>query len=241
MTKVLIVDDDIDHAESIGDVLEMRGHETQIATSGEEGLARFTGEEFDFVLLDVKLPGINGVDTFLQMKKARPLARVMMMTGYSVGELVAQAMEGGALGVLHKPFSAAQVLDMLSQLPAAGKLLLTDDDPDFVAAMVPMLEAAGYEVEVAASGAEALKRVESGGISCLLLDLHLPDISGAELQARLAASGQDVPIIVVTGGREEAEGNSRLRSETSAMLFKPFEPNALLNAIGSAVSPKRAD
>src|SRR5260370_22214654 len=84
MTRVLVVDDDCDHAESLGDVIELRGHAAQLAYSGEEAIEYFRAGDFDFVLLDVKLPGINGVDTFLEMKKIRPTAQVMMMTGYSV-------------------------------------------------------------------------------------------------------------------------------------------------------------
>jgi len=102
MTRVLVVDDDCDHAESLADVIEMRGHEARVANSGEEALDMFRNDDFDFVLLDVKLPGINGVETFLEMRKIRPTAQVMLMTGYSVEQLVAQAIEGGALGVLHK-------------------------------------------------------------------------------------------------------------------------------------------
>ena len=65
MSHVLIVDDDVDHAESLADVIDMRGHTTALAASGEEALAHFHAGEFDFVLLDIKLPGINGVETFL--------------------------------------------------------------------------------------------------------------------------------------------------------------------------------
>ena len=109
MTRVLIVDDDCDHAESLADVIEMRGHTAQLAFSGEEAIDHFRASDFDFVLLDVKLPGINGVDTFLELKQIRPTAQVMMMTGYSVEQLVTRAIEGGALGVLHKPFAATEV------------------------------------------------------------------------------------------------------------------------------------
>ncbi|MGH7093684.1 MAG: response regulator, partial [Stellaceae bacterium] len=59
--RVLIVDDDVDHAESLADVLEMRGHPVELAHSGEEAIECFKAAEFDLVLLDVKLPGINGV------------------------------------------------------------------------------------------------------------------------------------------------------------------------------------
>jgi len=240
MTCVLIVDDDIDHAESLADVMELRGHAAQLAASGEEALDHFRATNFDFVLLDVKLPGINGVDTFLEMKKVRPAAQVMMMTGYSVEQLVAQAIEGGALGVLHKPFAATQVLELLSTVKQRGRVLIADGDAEFVGSIVPILERAGYGVEVATTGAEVLEKMISAHVDCLLLNLRLPVLSGAELYARLVEAGRTVPTVLMTGGREDAEHDARLRSQTCGMLFKPFDPNALLTAIGSAVSLSRA-
>ncbi len=236
MTRVLIVDDDRDHAESLADVIEMRGHTIQLAYSGEEAIEYFRTVVFDFVLLDVKLPGINGVDTFLEFKKIWPTAQVMMMTGFSVEQLVARAIEGGALGVLHKPFAATEVLELLSNVKQRGRVLVVDDDPDFVDTIVPILEAAGYAVNIAGTGGEALEMMTQGSVDCLLLDLRLPVLSGAELYARLVDAGRTVPTVLVTGGRDDAEEDARLRSQTCGMLFKPFDPNALLAVMESAVS-----
>ncbi len=236
MTRVLIVDDDRDHAESLADVIEMRGHTIQLAYSGEEAIEYFRAVVFDFVLLDVKLPGINGVDTFLEFKKIWPTAQVMMMTGFSVEQLVARAIEGGALGVLHKPFAATEVLELLSNVKQRGRVLVVDDDPDFVDTIVPILEAAGYAVNIAGTGGEALEMMTQGSVDCLLLDLRLPVLSGAELYARLVDAGRTVPTVLVTGGRDDAEEDARLRSQTCGMLFKPFDPNALLAVMESAVS-----
>lgn len=235
MSRVLIVDDDCDHADSLADVIEMRGHSTQIANSGEEALGFFRAAEFDFVLLDVKLPGINGVETFLEMRKMRPTARVMMMTGYSVEQLVAQAIEGGALGVLHKPFAAVQVLDLLTTIKQRGRILVADGDAGFIGTVMPVLERAGYDVEVAVTGAEALDKMINSKVDCLLLDLRLPVLSGAELYAKLVKAGREVPTVLVAGGGDN-ERDPRLESKSCGMLFKPFDPNALLTAIGSAVS-----
>jgi two-component system response regulator HydG len=240
MTHVLIVDDDRDHAESLADVIEMRGHTTQLAYSGEEAIGYFSAEDFDFVLLDVKLPGINGVDTFLNLKKIRPAAQVMMMTGFSVEQLVAQAIQGGALGVLHKPFAATQILELLNNVKQSGRVLVADGDPDFVAGIVPILAGAGYDVEVAATGAEALAKMFGDHIDCLLINLRLPVLSGADLYARLVEAGRAVPIVLMTGGHEDAEQDAQLRSQTCDVLFKPFDPSTLLAAIGSAVSLGRA-
>ena len=138
--RVLIVDDDVDHAESLADVLEMRGHPVELAHSGEAAIECFRAAEFDLVLLDVKLPGMNGVETFLELKKIRPTARVMMMTGFSLEQLIAQAIESGALGVLYKPFAATELLSTLGQVTPRGRVLVADDDPDFVDSIVPILD-----------------------------------------------------------------------------------------------------
>ena len=240
MSRVLVVDDDRDHAESLADVLDMRGHQPELAHSGEEALDRVRSSDFDFVLLDVKLPGINGVETFLEMRRIRPGAKVMMMTGFSVEQLVAQAIEGGALGVLYKPFAAMKLLETLKQLKQRGTVLVVDDDPDFVDAIVPILKGANYDVQVASTGAEALDKILNGDFDCLLLDLRLPVLSGPELYARLVAAGRTVPTVLVTAGREDAQRDERLKSQLSGMLFKPFDPNALLKAIGSALSQSQA-
>jgi FixJ family two-component response regulator len=71
--------------------------------------------------------------------------------------------------------------------------------------------------------------------------MRLPVLSGADLYARLVEAGRTVPIVLMTGGQEDAEQDARLRSQTCDVLFKPFDPSALLAAIGSAVSLGKAE
>ena len=235
MKRVLIVDDDRDHAESLADVLDMRGHSVEVCYTGEDAVVRFRGEDFDFVLLDIKLPGIDGLETFLPMKKIRPSARVMMMTGYSLEQVVAQAIEGGALGVLNKPFAATTLLEVLGQLKPRSTVLVVDDDPDFVDSIEPILEMAGYEVLIAGTGADALRLVLDGGVDCLILDLHLPVMSGTQVYAHLIEAGRSVPTVLVTGGATDAQGEAHLGTVACDVLYTPFDPHALLAAIGAAV------
>ena len=236
MTCVLIVDDDNDHAESLADMIEMRGHSTAIANSGEAAIERFRSGNFDFVLLDVRLSGMNGIETFLELKRIRPDIQVMMMTGFSVEQLVSQAIAGGALGVLHKPFAPAEILDLLNKVKQRGRVLVADGDADFVESIVPILESAGYGVEIATTGADALEKLGRGYADCLLLNPRLPVVSGAELYAQLVARGRRVPTVLMAGGAQDAEEEARLRLKVCGMLFKPFDPNALLAAIDSAVT-----
>jgi two-component system, NtrC family, response regulator HydG len=108
--RILIVDDDRDHAGSLAEVLECRRNAVELAGTGEEAVARTGAAEFDLVFMDVRLPGIDGVEAFFRMRRLRPTARVMMMTGHAVEHLVARVIEHGALGILHKPFDPSAVL-----------------------------------------------------------------------------------------------------------------------------------
>jgi two-component system, NtrC family, response regulator HydG len=239
--RVFIIDDDLDHAESIGDLLEQRGYEVEVAVSGEEGARRFREAEFDLVLMDMKLPGMNGVETFAEFKKIRPDAQVLMMTGYSVEQLLAQAVQNGALGVLRKPFAIADLLDVLDNIKPRGLVLVADDDPDFAASLEPVLRRHGYSVKVARTGQEALDQVATSGVNCLILDLKMPVLSGMEVYLRLKETGRAIPTILVTAfAQDEGDVISSLRPVTEGLLIKPFDPAELLNAIDTAIAGKVA-
>ena len=237
--RVLIVDDDVDHAESLADVLEMRGHPVELAHSGEEAIACFRASEFDLVLLDVKLPGINGVETFLELKKIRPSARVMMMTGFSLEQLISEAIESGALGVLYKPFAATELLATLGQVTPRGVVLVADDDPDFLDSIIPILAAADFDLRIAVNGRDALAEIEERMPDCLILDLGLAVIAGPQAMTRLIEVCHSVPTILVTGGHTD-EISERIEGfglRAHGLLQKPFDPTALLAAVGAAVVP----
>jgi DNA-binding NtrC family response regulator len=78
--KLLIVDDDYDMAESIADLVEIRGYEADLASSGAEAIAKFQERDYDVAFMDVRMPGMNGVECLLEILKLKPDAKVVMMT-----------------------------------------------------------------------------------------------------------------------------------------------------------------
>ena len=119
--RIFVVDDDRDHAESIADILGMHGYEVELSFSGEDAVRRFSERDFDIVLLDVKLPGMNGVEAFFEFRRQRPDAQVIMMTGFSLEQLLSQALSSGAEGVLRKPFAVPELLKALAEARPRGK------------------------------------------------------------------------------------------------------------------------
>jgi two-component system, NtrC family, response regulator HydG len=188
------------------------------------------------VLMDVKLPGMNGVQTFFEFRRLRADARVLMMTGYSVEQLVAQAVDNGALGILRKPFNAVDLLMAVDNVKPRGIVLIADDDPLFTESIMPVLAMHGYRVETAATGEEALRKLSRGEIDCLLLDVRMPVLSGLEVYQRLKEAGRLVPTILLTGYASDEE-TRQLCPMTQGLLIKPFDPALLLRAVGELSLP----
>jgi CheY-like chemotaxis protein len=111
--QILVVDDDKDNASSLAEIFELEGHRVTTVNSGKDAISAFRSQDFDLAFMDIAMPGKNGVESFFEIRKFKPDARVYMMTGFSVEALVQQALNQGALGVLHKPFDLTKLLCML--------------------------------------------------------------------------------------------------------------------------------
>lgn len=228
--KILVVDDDRDNADALAELFDMEGHKVRVAYSGEEAIAAFQEEEFDIGFMDVMMPGKNGVESFIEIKKLKPRARVYMMTGYSVEQLLQQALANGALGVFAKPVNIGKVLDIVEKSKPSGIILIAEDDPDFGPALQANFCDIGRRCELATDGRAALDRVLRGGVDVLILDLNLPLINGIEVYTEMRKSNCTVPTVMITGCPEEHRDKFAALTdvELTGILNKPFDFEALL-------------
>jgi len=115
------------------------------------------------------------------------------------------------------------------------KISIVDDDESVREALKSFLKSAGFEVEAFASAEEFLNSGHVSGAACLILDVRMPGMSGVELQDRLTASRDGVPIIFISAHADEEARQRALASGAVDFLQKPFSDEALLNAIHAAV------
>lgn len=235
--NLLIVDDDRDFAESLADVFELHGHLVSVACTGEQAIELYQQSCYDLALLDVRLPGMNGVESFAAMRAIRPQARVIMMTGYSIEGLVQEAVDQGALGVFHKPLDMERVLFTLERVLPTG-ILVVDDDPDSATSIADLVTRRGYRAIVANGGRAAMDEIRSQPIDVLLLDLRMPTVDGYEVYRQMTAHGGAIPTVIITAyAREEAE---RVRSlPVAAVLSKPIDPEVLMQKIEKLVGSRK--
>ena len=109
-TNVLVVDDLRSIRLTLGGILEDEGYNVVLAENGYQAIESAKQTPFDLVFMDIKMPGINGVQTFREIKKVNPQAVVIMMTAYSVEDLVSEALKEGAYTVVYKPFDIDELV-----------------------------------------------------------------------------------------------------------------------------------
>ncbi len=200
--RILVVDDDMDFAEVMADALKLNGHMVEIAFSGEEAIRKFSIGRYDITFMDVKLPGMNGVESFMEIRRLKPDARVVMMTAFGVRRLLDTAISNGAWGVFRKPMDIEKMLSMLRRIAPVGVVLFPDHDPNLVETVKKALQINGYEVYVAPNGREALRKARSDGVDALILDLRMPLLSRLELFMKL----KDPNMIVAASEDQKARG-----------------------------------
>jgi two-component system OmpR family response regulator len=113
--RVLVVDDEDDFRNTLIKRLETRKVPVTGATGGDEALALLKDQDFDVVVLDVKMPGKDGIETLQEMKKLQPQIEIILLTGHASVEAGIQGMRLGAFDYLIKPTPLDELLDKMQQ------------------------------------------------------------------------------------------------------------------------------
>jgi CheY-like chemotaxis protein len=111
--RILVVDDEPNIRTMFQEALERAGYQVTTAASGADALGLARKERFDLAFLDIKMPGLNGVETLKALKELNPEVNVVMITGYASEDLVAASLDSGAFVCLTKPFGIAQILEVV--------------------------------------------------------------------------------------------------------------------------------
>ncbi len=172
MNTILIVDDDDQLRTSFEKLLREEGYAVRCAASGEAGVRMVADALPDLVIVDVRLPGINGLETFKAIKEIEPKLPVIIMTAYGSTETAIEATRQGAFDYVLKPFDVPDMLRIIIQALDAGRFMRFTVDMDAAPGSIdqeaiigrsPAMQAVYKSIgRVAATAATVLIRGESG-------------------------------------------------------------------------------
>ena len=243
-TRILIVDDNNSLAKTVSFILKKKGYETLIANTGSEALTHASAnQDIDVVLMDIKMPDMNGVETFKKMKEMIPKAEVIMMTAYAVEDLIAEAILEGAYGVIYKPLDIDKSIRLIEDAKTKRNgafILIVDDNLGTLSTFKNILIRKGYEVLTSTEGVRAVELTKENNFDIIFLDLKLPTINGFETYLKIREIKPDTIAVLITGYYESKTRlvEQALLASMYTCLQKPLDMSKVLTLIEKLTSEK---
>ena len=229
--KILVVDDNEEFCQNVKDILEMRDYAVATAYDGFKAVELVKQDGFDLVLMDVKMPKMDGVATFKRIQEIAPDTPVIMVTAYAVEELIREALREGAFGSLRKPLDFDKLFELIERaIPNGALVLVVDDDQNLCASINDVLSDKGYRVSVAYDGNTAVERAWENNFDIMLIDMKLPPLKGLETYLAIRDFRPNVVVIIITGYSKEMDElvHQALRDCAYACLEKPINMDELV-------------
>ena len=234
--KIMVVDDDPGMRITLEGIIEEEGYDVVGAKNGHEAIQLAKEHRFGLIFMDIKMPGINGVDAYREIKKISPESVVVMITGFSLGELIKKAMEEGAYAVVYKPFDMGQIIDIVQAVLKTTVALVVDDRATDRKPLRAILEDNGYQVAEAQSGADAVKMAATRHFSVILMDVKVPGTDEFAAFERIRSFDPQAKIVFVSAYALEDSVKNRLRQGAYTALTKPVDPEEMLALLRSITS-----
>jgi two-component system response regulator HydG len=230
--RILIVDDDQRMTHTLSDILSLSGHIAVEASSGAAALAKVGVQDFDCVLTDVRMPGMDGVELHRQLHKEHPGLPVVLMTAFAADDVIRQGLEEGAVGVLEKPLDISHLLGFFTSLANNRIIAIVDDDPNFCKTLSGVLQQRGFSVTQITDPHTPVEGIASAS-QVVLLDMKLDGVGGLQVLKDIRERYPLLPVVMVTGYRLEMETaiKSALEIHAYACLYKPLEIPELLEML----------
>lgn len=224
MGHYLIVDDNIEFAENIAEILADDGHEVSVAPSGQQALQLIRQKRFDVVLTDMRMPVMGGAQLVQQLREIDPGMPAIVISAYVNDEEILQTLRQGVLAVLPKPLPIPRLMQLLKSARRNGLLVVVESDRAAVEELRESLRARGLTAVAASS------LLEAEGFRALqpfaaVVDLLRGPGADSEAIRQAAARLAGIPLVAISGK------DMILVAHADELLRKPFSTDALLGEI----------
>tara|TARA_B100000927_G_C16430112_1_gene455182 strand:+ start:561 stop:1226 length:666 start_codon:yes stop_codon:yes gene_type:complete len=169
-TKILIIDDHPAIRTTMQDVMKNEGFETMIAHSGQEAIDIYMSEYFDFVLMDMQMPDMKGVEAYKRMlENKQQHAKFIFISAFSSPELEDEAHELGCIAFLQKPIRVEQVIEIIRSKSRTSVLVFIENE-NLRKNVLQDLKKEGLSVEEASEFDQALIKIRQINYSYIVID-----------------------------------------------------------------------
>jgi DNA-binding NtrC family response regulator len=232
--KILVVDDHVDLAENLAEILSGVGYQTVIADSAESALERVAAGDISALITDFRLPQKSGADLIADLRRRGVDIPAIVMSAYTDDDTIRASERAGAIEVLPKPVDLPRLMSLVDSLGGNDSLVLVVDDNKALADnLAEVLQSRGYKTLVTSTAAEAF--AQHARPRAAIVDYRLPDISGVEVAERLTSRDPRIRVLFMSGFASELRTELRGPLARAATLEKPVNVAQLLDWVADAV------
>lgn len=241
--NILLVDDNLSQCKTMAFILQRKGYRVTMAQDGPEAIALVEKNPYDIIFMDIKMPIMNGVEAYKRIKKIRPEAKVMMMTAYAVEDLVQEALQEGAYGIIYKPLDIEKVLNVILKArenKQGALILVVDDDPGTCTSLKNILKKKGFRVGTANTGEDAIKATQGEHFDIIFIDMRLPTLNGLETYLAIKKINPGAVAVMMTAYHQEMSElvEQAIHNNAYSCLHKPLDMSTMLNLISEILTRK---
>jgi len=235
MIKLLVVDDEKGLCEDLRDFFKPLGYSVFIATNGEDALSIVNKESPELVLLDINMPGMDGLEVLRRIKNVLPKTKVIMITISDDADTRQKAQSLGADEFVKKPFTMDYLEDTvilkvneLTRNKEPARILIVDDEEGIRDSLRKFIEQR-FEcgISEATNGKEALDLLRKESLDLVLLDIKMPGISGIDVVKEAKKIKPKPYIWIITSFDSEEVAHKAIKEGADDYIPKPFSLRVL--------------
>jgi CheY-like chemotaxis protein len=232
-TRILVVDDEVDTCANLSDILTDLGYQVDVAYDGLSALKLVEQTAYDVALLDLKMPGMDGVELYRRIKEIRAGTVAIVVTAYAGGQTAQEALAAGAWRILAKPVEFPVLMKLVDEVVEQPLVLVVDDDRDLCDSLWDLFRERGYRVTLAHDTRQAREQLRKTAFHVVLIDMKLPEGDGTQVFRMVREANPQARTVLITGMRSETEQlvARTLAEGADAACYKPFDMHALLGTL----------
>lgn len=255
--KILIVDDEPGIREYLEEVFKEMGHEVASVSDGYDAIDYVKEHDVNLAYVDIKMPGIDGFETFKRLREIDPKIGGVMISGNAVEKMMETSIQSGVYVCLKKPMSIEKLEEINKayeniRIPlefvykkkhgigeeeiAGAKILIADDEEGIRQIISEVLFESGFSsIDTARDGQEAIDMFNREKHNTIILDIKMPNVQGVDVLRHIKALSPDSEVIIISGAADKDSAIAAVRLGAYDYIEKPFEVDVLTHIVVKAV------
>ncbi|MBN1622163.1 MAG: response regulator [Endomicrobiales bacterium] len=229
--RILIADDEIDSIKFLQDQLEDYGYNVILVDNGESAIKLAKETFFDLIMIDINMPGINGLETFIEIKKFSPLSSVIMITAGAPENIIKKAIDEGSFAVVHKPFKIEKLVNLIDNAVNRTTILVVDDLFTDREVLKDLLEQRNFKCVSVEDGENAIEVLKHGKPDVVFVDVKMPGLDGFEVLDRIKKVHPDSGVIMMSAYSSYEYLEKSLKMGAFTCLNKPLKIDNVIETI----------